>query len=457
MLDNTIHRTFAYIDQHFEDHLAATQRYLRQPSISGENLGIQECAAMTAEILRALGAEVRLVPLKGGHPVVYGRINSSKATRTLLVYGMYDVQPVEPLAGWDTPPFGANIVNGRIVARGALNSKGPLMAFLNAVQSIQATAGEAPVNMIFIIEGEEEQGSRHLPQFIKENADELKMSEAAYYHFPMEGVKGYPQVGLGFKGIAYFEMTVKTLETNAHSMVAPIVDNPAWRLVWALASMRAADGHITIDEFYDNARPPSASEEELFPGLIDVWGAGAIRDMYGVTRVRAGLSGVDVVREALFAPTLNIDGFLSGYTGPGSNAIVPATAMCKMDIRLVPDMTIPEMMGKVRAHLDRRGFEDIDVRFVTGYGPARTPSNTHIADAAIKSLRWCGVEPKVVPMMPCTGPQAMFSGPPLNLPFVMSALGHGWLLHAPNEYIEVEGLRQCEKSAAAFLYEFAEP
>jgi len=456
MLQDTIEQVFQYVDQHFDEHLSATQRYLRQPSISCENLGIGECAEMTVEMLRSLGADASLVPLAGGHPVVFGRIDSSKAARTLLVYGMYDVQPVDPMDKWESPPFAANIVNGRIVARGALNSKGPLMAFLHAVKSIQATVGEVPVNMFFLIEGEEEQGSKHLPKFIEEYAEKLKDAEAMYYHFPMQGLGAQAQVCLGFKGIAYFELSVNTLETDVHSMVAPVVDNPAWRLVWALASMRGVDGRIVIDGFYENCKPPTADDEALFPDLIDVWGAGAMQKMYGVTRVQEGLSGVDVVREALFAPTLNIDGFLSGYTGPGSNAIVPASAMCKLDIRLAPDMTIPEIMGKVRRHLDRHGFEDINIRFVTGYGPARTSSEAHIASAAVKSLRRCGVEPKVIPMMPCTAPQAMFSGPPLNLPFVMSALGNGWLLHAPNEYMEVEGLRQCEKSAVAFIYEFAE-
>ena len=161
MAEDTLQQIFEYVDQHFDDHLAATQRYLRQPSISTENLGIQKCAEMTAEMLRDLGADARLVPLKGGHPVVYGHLTSRNSDRTLLVYGMYDVQPVDPLEAWDSPPFEARIVDGRIIARGAINTKGPLMAFIHAVHSIQAVTGDVPVNLIFLIDGEEELGSRH--------------------------------------------------------------------------------------------------------------------------------------------------------------------------------------------------------------------------------------------------------------------------------------------------------
>jgi len=456
MTENTIQQIYEYVDQHFDEHLAATQRYLRQPSVSAKSLGIQECAEMTAEMLRALGAEARLVPLEGGHPVVYGHLPSKSTDRTLLVYGMYDVQPVEPLEAWESPPFEANIVGDRIIARGAYNSKGPLMAFINAVHSIQAVTGDVPVNMIFLIEGEEELGSLHLPQFVEKHADELKAAEAMYFHFPTEMVKGYPQICLGFKGIAYFELEVRTLTTDTHSMAAPVVNNPVWRLLWALNSMRGADDRIVIDGFYENVRPPTDEDERLLMDLVDAWGPSAFKAMYGITQFREGLDGVDFVREEIFAPTLNIDGFLSGYTEAGVKTIVPASAMCKIDIRLVPDMTVQQMMDKVRAHLDRYGYEDIELRFVTGYDPAKTSSKEPVAQAAVRAVRGLKSDPKVVPMIPSSAPQAMFSAPPLNLPFVLSGLGHGWLMHAPNEYFEVEGLRICEKSAVAFLHEFAE-
>ena len=455
MAEDILQQIFEYVDQHFDDHLAATQRYLRQPSISTENLGIQECAEMTAEMLRDLGADARLVPLKGGHPVVYGHLMSRNSDHTLLVYGMYDVQPVDPLEAWDSPPFEARIVDGRIIARGAINTKGPLMAFIHAVHSIQAVTGDVPVNLIFLIDGEEELGSRHLPQFIEQYTDELKKADAMYYHLPLETVKGHPQVSLGFKGIAYFELAVKTLPTDAHSMVGPVVNSPVWRLIWALHSMRGADDRIVIDGFYENVRPPTEEDERMLTDLLDIWGPRAFKEMYGITEFREGLNGLDLVREAIFAPGLNIDGFLSGYTGPGPKAIVPASAMCKIDIRLVPDMTVQEILDKVRAHLDGHGYGDIELRFVTGYDPARTSPKEHIAQAAVRALRRLDAEPGVVPILPGTAPQVLFSEPPLNLPFVMSGLGHGWLLHAPNEYFEVEGLRACEKSAVALLYEFA--
>lgn len=454
-MKNVLDQIYDYIDQHFDEHLAATQRYLRQPSISAKNLGIQECAEMTAEMLQGLGAEARLVPLEGGNPVVYGRLTSKSTDRTLLVYGMYDVQPVEPLEAWESPPFEANVVDDRIVARGALNTKGPLMAFIHAVHSIQAVTGDVPVSMVFLIEGEEELGSPHLPQFIEKHVDELETADAMYFHLPFEIVKGRPQVWLGCKGIACFELEAKTLLTDAHSMAAPVVNSPVWRLIWALNSMRGADERIVIDGFYENVRPPTDEDERLLTDLLDVWGPSAFKAMYGITQFREGLSGVDFVREEIFAPTLNIDGFLAGYTEADIKTIVPASAMCKMDIRLVPDMTVQEVLDKVRAHLKRHGFEDVELRILAGYPPARTSVKEPVVRAAIQAIRGLGAEPKVVPMMPGSAPQSMFSAPPLSLPFVISGLGHGFLMHAPNEYFEVEGLRSCEKSAVAFLYEFA--
>lgn len=446
---------FDYIDQHFAEHLAATQRYLRQPSISTQNVGIQECAEMTAQMLRNLKCEARVVPLEGGHPVVYGHLASRSSDRTLLIYGMYDVQPVEPLEAWESPPFKANVVGDRIIARGAFNTKGPLMGFLNAVQSIEAVTGDVPVNMIFLIEGEEELGSRSLPQFIAKYAEELSAADAVYFHLPTEMVKGNPQVMLGCKGAAILELEVKTLKTDAHSLAAPVVNSPVWRLIWALNSMRGSDDRIVIDGFYENAQPPTDEEARLLPDLVDAWGPTGFAAMYGVTDFRQELEGADFCREVIFTPTLNIDGFLAGQPEAGIKTIVPASAKCQLDIRLVPDMTVQELVGKVRAHLDQHGYEDITLRLLAGYNPAKTPLEQPAAQAAIQSMRKMGVKPRVVPMLPASGPIVMFSEPPLNLPFVTSGLGHGWLLHAPNEYFEVEGLRACEKSAVAFLYEFA--
>ena len=455
-MEETVQSIFDYIDSHFDDHVAEVQRYLRQPSVSAQNLGMQECAEMTADYLRTLGADAQLVPLEGGHPVVYGTLRSNSSDKTLLIYSMYDVQPPEPLEGWNSPPWAAAIVDGKIIARGAFNSKGPLMAFVNAVQSIKAVTGDVPVNMIFVIDGEEEMGSLHLPQFIDAYQDELRRAQAMYFHMPSEMIKGRPQVILGFKGNAYFELEVKLREFDVHSGIAAVVRNPVWRLVWALNSMRGADDRIVIDGFYDNVRPPSQEDLDLLPGIVDVLGPEALAGMYRMNDpYSVNLAGPDFVRQVLFEPTLNIDGFLAGYTGPGSKTIVPASAIAKLDARLVPDMTVEEVLGKIRNHLDKCGFEDVEVRFVTGYGPAKTRASSAIAQAAIRSIEKMGVKPGVAPLVPGSAPEVMFAEPPLSLPFAMSGLGHGFLMHAPNEYFEMEGVRACEKSAVAFLYEYA--
>lgn len=298
-------------------------------------------------------------------------------------------------------------------------------------------------------------GSRNLPQFIENYAHELQVAEAMYFHTPTELVKGYPHVLLGCKGVTCFELEVKTLPTDAHSMFAPVVNSPVWRLIAALNSMRLADERILIDGFYENVQPPNEDDERLLRELIDTFGPSALHSMYGITQFRTELLGVDFVRELIFAPSLNLDGFSSGYTKAGIKTIVPASATGKIDLRLVAEMTVQEVLDKVRAHLDRLGYDDIKLHFVTGYNPAKTSVKEPVVQAAIHAIRGMGAEPKVVPMIPGSAPQVMFSDPPLGLPFVVSGLGHGWLMHAPNEYFEVEGLRSCEKSAVAFRYEFA--
>lgn len=234
-----------------------------------------------------------------------------------------------------------------------------------------------------------------------------------------------------------------------------MVNSPVWRLIWALNRLRGADDRIVIDGFYDHVRPPSEADEHLLTDLVDAWGPEGFKATYGVTDFRHELKGKDFVREAIFAPTLNIDGFLAGQPEAGIKTIVPATARCQMDIRLVPNMTVEDTLDKVRAHLDKHGYEEVSLRSLAGYDPARVSLDEPLAQAAIRFIRRLGIEPKILPMLPSTGPIIMFNRPPLNLPFVTTGLGHGWLMHAPNEYFEVEGLRACEKSAVAFLHEFA--
>lgn len=449
-------RIYDYIDEHFDDHLTAIRAYLRQPSISAQNVGIQACAELTADALRELGVRVRLVTLEDGYPIVYGHLASRQSQRTLLVYGMYDVQPVEPLEAWVVPPFAAEIREGRLIARGAHNTKGPLMAFLQGVRSILAVAADVPVNLLFLIEGEEEIGSPHLPLFIERHAEELKAAEAVYYHMPKELAPGHPCVVLGYKGVAFLELAVEGQPADVHSGMAPVVENPAWRLIGALQCLRDAQGRILIEGFYDRAVPPDEDDQQLLNELSDVFSPETLGAMYGITRFRSDLRRENFVRELIFSPSVNIAGLVAGSIGPGTRTIIPARAQCKIDIRLVPEMTVSDIVTKVRRQLDRHGYEDVQLRVLSGYGAAKTSVRTPVAQAALRALRELGTTPRAVPLWPASAPQVVFNGLPLRLPVVISGLGRGGLMHAPNEYFEVQGLRDCEKSAVAFLYAFAE-
>ncbi len=443
------------IDEKFEEHLRRIQTYLRQPSISSTGQGMRETAEMTCGYIREmLGGEATLVPTSG-YPVVFGKLKSNTSKRTIFVYGMYDTQPVEPLDKWVSPPFEARIVGDRIIARGAINTKGPLMGFLNALESILEVTGDLPFNFVIGVEGEEEQGSIHLQEFVNKCADDLKMCETLYMPVPNQPSESAPPVlNLGFKGIVYLELECVTNPLDVHSSQAAILPNPAWRMIWALNSMRGEDG-VLVEGFYENVEPPSPEDLHYVDSQADT----VVKMMttpYDVKRFR-GKNVKAMARELVFAPSpINIDGFSSGWTGPATKTIVPSRALAKIDVRLVPNMTGEEIIEKIKAHLTKHGFDDIEIRVLSNYGWVKTSVREKAVQAAIKTFREFGYEPVIHPMRPGSAPMYLFCREPFNMKMLFGGLGHGGLAHAPNEYIMVNGLRDFEKSIVSFLYNYSQ-
>ncbi|MEX2725133.1 MAG: M20/M25/M40 family metallo-hydrolase [Candidatus Freyarchaeota archaeon] len=447
-----IHR---YIDEHFDGHIERIQEYLRQPSISQTGEGMRETAEMTRDYLKEmLGAE-STIDSTSGYPVVFGKLKSKTSNRWMFIYGMYDTQPVEPLNEWTSPPFEARIVDNRIIARGAINSKGPLMATLNALQSILEVAGDLPFNLIFGVEGEEEQASIHLPEWAKKRESELKKCEAMGMWIPSQAIPGAPPaLLLGLKGIVYMELECRTNPLDVHSSQANILPNPVWRLVWALNSMRGQD-EVLIEGFYDNVEPPPPEDLELVDKYSELL-VKAMTASYQVENYR-GENPKAMARNLIFKPSpINIDGIISGWTGPGTKTITPAKATVKIDIRLVPNMTTSEVIDRVKNHLKKRGFEDIEVRVLGAYEWVKVSVKDKISQAAIKTFKELNYEPVVMPMLPGSAPFYLFTKPPFNMKFIMSGPGHGGRAHAPNEYLMVDGIKDFEKYIASFLYNYAE-
>jgi acetylornithine deacetylase/succinyl-diaminopimelate desuccinylase-like protein len=466
-------KIYAHIDSNYEKHLRKVQGLIRQPSISAENKGVRECAELIKKHLQNLGCKDPKLVETSGFPVVYGKYDAG-AEKTIVVYMMYDTQPVDD-PGWSVPPLEGKVVDqppfGKcIMARGAINTKGELQAFLNACESIQATGQEIPVNLIFVAEGEEELGSRHLPEFIKKYTSVLSKADAVFFPYADQDQKGKVTMTLGVKGIVYFELQLNgenwgygPTKFDIHGSNKAWVDSPAWRMIQALSTMTTKDGNkVLIDKFYDNAVPPNKEDSELLDKLEKTFDEKAMKDLMKVERFIKDAHGRDALLKYLYSPTLNINGIWGGYTGPGTKTSLPYKITAKVDVRLVPNMKVKEVLPKIRRHLDKHGFKEVKtIELEEGYGWAKTSIREPAAQAILKTHREFGHEPEIWPHIAGSAPFCMFNREPLNLPFVMGGLGHGGRAHAPNEYIVVEeggptgGLATLEKSYVAILNNLA--
>jgi acetylornithine deacetylase/succinyl-diaminopimelate desuccinylase-like protein len=451
-----------HLEGHFDAHMERVRAYVRQPSISGEGQGMDEMARLVADSIRDVGGTAEIVPTPGW-PVVYGAIDAGRP-KTLLLYGMYDVQPVEG-EDWMVPPFDGRVVDlpefgPSMVARGVYNTKGPLAGLFNVLDSIRAVDGKPPVNVKFVVEGEEELGSRNLPGFITAYADRLK-ADATYFPFYCQDRDGKPMLWLGVKGIQYFEVTCRggawggPRTRGVHGSNAVWVGNPAWRLNHALSTMLDENEGILIEGFYDDVVPPSVEDEALLVGLAQTFKPANELWKWDTDRFKYDAQGIDLLRRYLYDPTLNIDGIWGGYTGPGMKTLLPHEVRVKMDVRMVPNMEPERVRARIRAHLERIGRDDIQVHFYEGYPPAKTSVKEPIVQALIRTFRAMGHEPEIWPHLAGSAPYYLIRRN-LNQPFVPGALGHGGRPHSPNEYATVEGMRLFERSVARFLYEFAE-
>lgn len=462
---------YRHIDENLDEHIANIQRWIRQPSISAQNDGIREMAELLRDDLESLGfAEAELVPTEG-HPGVWGYYDAG-AEKTLMLYMMYDVQPVEP-KDWESPPFAAELVDHELgtvlMGRGATNQKGPQRAFLNAVQSIIAIEGELPVNLMVAAEGEEELGSPHYPQIIDQYEDRLTDAVGAIFPFNSQRPDGALSMILGVKGIIYFELEARggphggPTEAEIHGSYKAAVDSPVWRLVQALSSMTSRDGNtILIDGYYDDLRPMNEEEQRLMNGVLENLNEEQLKQSLGVERWIDGMSGEQAQLQALFMPTLNIDGIWAGYTGEGVKTILPHVATAKVDSRLPPDIDPEEALAKIRTHLDERGFDDIEMRVLSSYPAAQTSVDAEMVRDAISVGNKYAEAVTVNPRIAGSAPFYQFTER-LGIPMVPYGIGFGTGAHAPNEIMlihpregsNVAGLAEIEKSYVDFLYALA--
>ena len=463
---------YARIDADLDEHLGHLQRWVRQRSISAQDDGIDAMAKLLADDLRALGfGEVQMVETKG-HPGVLGYYDAG-AEATLVVYMMYDVQPIEKNWRIDDP-FAGTLVEHEagtvLMARGATNQKGPQRAFLNALDAMIKAEGTLPVNVYVVAEGEEELGSPNFGAVIEPWRDRLRSADGAFFPMNIQRLDGSASLNLGVKGIAYFELESKGGEwggpakAEVHGSLKSLVDSPTLRLVQAIASMTTPDGNtITIPGYYDSVKAPTTEQQRLINALAAEADDVASQKAINVSRWIDGMVGREAIVRNLYDPTLNIDGLWSGYTGDGAKTILPHVATAKMDSRLPPGLEPDAAYRMIRSHLDANGFKEIAIRPMSGYPAASTSVDAPLVQAMLGVMTKYGAQVRVSPWLAGSAPFYQFTRT-LGLPFVFGGLGHGTGAHAPDEFmlihpapgVKAAGLADIEKSYVDILHALAE-
>jgi acetylornithine deacetylase/succinyl-diaminopimelate desuccinylase-like protein len=420
--------------------IESLRRFLKMKSIAAQDLGMQETAEYLASAMQDTGLDTRMLTLEGAFPAVFGSYIHPGATRTLLIYGHYDVQPVEPLNLWHSDPFGAEVRNGRIYSRGATDDKGNLWATLMAFKILKTLKNEIPLNLKFFFEGEEEVGSPNLRPYL-ETYKELLSADCTILCDRGVHESGRPQIYLGNKGIMSAEIEIEGPSRDIHSGQAPLIANPAWQLIRALDSLKDAEERILVPGYYDKVDPPSPEEMELLEQIP--FDKKEFISAYGLENTLPGTDGMQALIHLLYTPTATINGLSSGYQGRGNKTIIPSKASAKLDFRFVMRQDPQDCADAVKVFLEERlsMCRAYRISLSEPVNPHKMdPSEPIVGVARRCAARTYGSEPVVWPLLDGSGPMAYF-GDILGAPAMIIGLGAPFAYantHAPNEYIGVD-------------------
>ena len=465
---------YAQIEKHHEQAVQRLQEWVKQPSIAAENRGVNEGCDLTMRFLREAGfGQVTKIPTDG-QPGIFATLDAG-APKTLGLYFMYDVKQVDP-AEWSSPPWAAELVEKPglgtvLIGRGAVNQKGPEASFIAALHALRAAGRKLPVNLVLVAEGEEEIASPHFPQIVRrpEVVAALRPCIEIFMPSAEQDLDGAVTMTLGAKGIVELELVSsgerwgRGPRHDIHSSNKARVDSPAWHLVEALVTLVSSDGNEpAIEGFADKARPISAAEKAMIAAAAQRLNEGVAKKQLGVEHWAHDVSWQEALELLMSRPTVNIEGLIGGYTGPGGKTILPHRAVAKIDIRLVPDMKATEALAALKAYLAKRGFGDIEVNMTGGYNPNSTPADAALIRAQTAVYKRSGIDPIVLPRSPGSWPGYVFTEEPLHLAAGHFGIGHGSGAHAPDEYYvieskneKVQGMNGAVRSFVEYLYEVA--
>src|SRR5580658_6548644 len=450
------------------------QAWIALPSIAAENRNYPQGPQYMAQLARAAGFSDAKLVQSSGKPGVFGRIDAGART-TVGIYFMYDVKQFVP-EEWSSPPLEGRLVQkeglGTVcMGRGAVNQKGPENSFLSALMAFQAAGKKLPVNLVLVCEGEEEIGSPHFGEVVRSPEISAQLKNCVGVFMPEAGQDrdGGVQVSLGAKGVVELEL-VSTGEKwgrgpkhDIHSSLEAQVDSPSWHLVQALNTLVEKDGHTpAVAGFFEKAKPLTAQQKKMIEAHAASASEATAKQTYGVEHWVHDVSWVEALMLLESRPTINIEGLVGGYTGPGGKTVLPHRAVAKIDMRLVPDMTAADTLAKLKAHLAKHGFADIEVNMSGGYDPTQTDPGSKLIQTQLSTYRKMGLDPQLWPRSAGSWPGHVFTDAPLKLPAGHYGLGYGTGAHAPDEYYVIEssnpkvaGLDGAIASFVEYLYALA--
>jgi acetylornithine deacetylase/succinyl-diaminopimelate desuccinylase-like protein len=471
-----------HIDEHFDEHVAHIQRWVRQPSVSWDNLGVEVCAEVVAQSYRDIGCQEVEVIEGRFHPGVWAYYDAG-APVTIHSYCMFDTRTVTP-AGWTHDPWGAELVPmgphpKALVGRGAMGAKGPYVAFLNALASIIAVEGTLPVNVMFLAEGEEIMGSPTYNAFVERYRDRLAAVSLSYCATGSQGADGTVNLGLGLKGMIVLQLTASGdawghgPKNTIHSSAASLVDSPPFRLAQALATLTDADGRgCAVDglrDLWPYRKPLEKEERELLDALGERFAGRDWRDVLpvggagNVAELNGGTDGIEPLLTFLYGPTFNVAGLWSGFLGPNTATIpfiVPGSASAMLDMRLVVEESPDEIVAMIRRHLDARGFEDIAIAVFAAFSHSQTSPSDPSIQAALRTLEDWGAPADVWPIQAGGGPWTAVPNA-IGVPCLRGGAIGGGSGGVTDEYMVIEsgngiaGLADAEKFHVDLLFNVA--
>jgi acetylornithine deacetylase/succinyl-diaminopimelate desuccinylase-like protein len=461
---------FTYVDSRKDDLTADLQSLVRQRSVSARKEGLEQCAAVVAGIMMKAGINTKILALPQDSkrnddddmeyipPVVFGEVKTKRKkngrTKTLLFYNHYDVQPEDPLELWQHDPYEGVIEGNYIYGRGSSDDKGELITRIKAVEYYLKTFGDVPCNIKFIVEGEEEVGSLHIGRYLTNYQNDFTC-DGVIWEFGYVDEQDIPIVTLGMKGLLFVEITAKGPIRDAHSSLAVLIENPAWKLVRALNTLTNNSGKILITDWYKEVRDLTDGEQALLAN--ESFDETQFKTEYGIRSFLNDVKGTGIQRALVTMPTCNIAGIVSGYTGEGAKTIIPATASVKLDFRLVPEMDPVIQYERLKKYLADNGFDEtsLNVRFLHGEAASRTNIEDPFVDAVTESAKEVYGGAKISVSSPATGPMYSFSKI-LNVPCI--SIGSTFVyakIHSPNEFARTDLLIKTTKCMCRIIDRFA--